>query len=233
MHSCSDFFQLTVQKLLYLQIDFIEKMENLRQIGIVPVDYGVLCSIYSNYSYPRNKIAGLEQEGKLIRLKRGIYVVSPGITGQLLSRELIANHIYGPSYVSMESALRYYGLIPEQVYIVRSMTINRSRKFLNPVGYFEYITVPDNYYPIGISQQISQDKYTFLIASPEKALCDMIVATPGLRLQSEKALMTYLEKDLRFDMSALETMDPLIIEKCAETGRKKPILRLLLKRIRL
>ncbi len=204
-------------------------MENLEQIGIIPVDYGVLQSLYSDYSFPRNKIAAIEQEGKIIRLKRGVYVVSPDTSKQLLSTELIANHIYGPSYVSMESALRYYGLIPERVYTVRSMTINRSKKFENPIGYFEYITVSHKYYPIGITQHTVQNKYTFLIATPEKALCDMISATPRLRIQSEKALKTYLEDDLRFEMSALDTMNPDIIRECIETGKKKDILKLLLK----
>lgn len=204
-------------------------MENLEQFGIVPVDYGVLRSIYSNYSFPRNKIAALEQEGKIIRLKRGTYVVSPDISKQLLSAELVANHIYGPSYVSMESALRYYGLIPEQVYTVRSMTVNRSKKFENSIGYFEYITVPYKYYPIGISQQLIQNKYTFLIATPEKALCDLIIVTPRLLIQSERAMRTYLEDDLRFDMSALGTMNADIISECIEKGKKKSILKILLK----
>lgn len=204
-------------------------MEKLEQIGIVPVDYAVLRSLYSDYSFPRNKIAGIEQEGKIIRLKRGMYVVSPEVSKQLLSIELIANHIYGPSYVSMESALRYYGLIPEQVYTVRSMTTNRSKKFENPVGSFEYITVDREYYPIGITQQIIENKYTFLIASPEKALCDMITATPRLRLQSVKALRIYLEDDLRFEMSALENMNPDIVWECSGTGKKQDILKLLLK----
>ena len=204
-------------------------MDKIEQIGIIPVDYAVLRSLYSDYSFPRNKIAGLEQEGKLIRLKRGLYVVSPDVSRQLLSIEMIANHIYGPSYVSMESALRYYGLIPEQVYTVRSMTTNRSRKFENSIGNFDYITVDENYYPIGITHQIVENRYTFLIASPEKALCDMITATPRLRIQSEKALNTYLDVDLRFEMSALKTMNADIVRECMKTGKKKEILKLLLK----
>lgn len=80
-------------------------MENLKQLGIIPVDYALLGSLFSGYRSPRNKIANLEIEGKLIRLKRGLYVVSPNESGKLLSTELIANHLYGPSYVSMESAL--------------------------------------------------------------------------------------------------------------------------------
>jgi predicted transcriptional regulator of viral defense system len=78
-------------------------MEELEQLGIIPAGYAVLRSLFSDYCSPRNKIANLEQAGKIIRLKRGMYVVSPKISKQVLSVELIANHIYGPSYVSMES----------------------------------------------------------------------------------------------------------------------------------
>lgn len=204
-------------------------MENLDQFGIVPIDYGVLRAIYSNYSFPRNKIAGLEQNGSLIRLKRGSYVVSPNYSKQLLSVELIANHLYGPSYVSMETALRFHGLIPEQVYAIRSMTVKRAKIFENSIGRFEYVTVPETYYPVGIMQQLVHENYSFLIASPEKALCDMIVASPGLRFQSEKALKSYLEEDLRFDMSALDKMNPEIIENCMKSGKKKSSLSLLYK----
>lgn len=203
-------------------------MEELERLGIIPVDYAVLRSLFADYHSPRNKIANLEQAGKIIRLKRGMYVVSPKVTKQLLSVELIANHIYGPSYVSMESALRYYGLIPEQVYTVRSLTTNRSKSFENPTGNFEYITINDAYYAIGIRQETIENKYTFLIATPEKALCDMITATPHLRIQSEKALVAYLKEDLRFDMSGLDNMDPNIVKACIENGKKKEILRIIL-----
>ena len=204
-------------------------MEKLEQLGVIPVDYAVLRSLYSNYSFPRNKIAGLEQDGKIIRLKRGMYVVSPNVSRQILSIELIANHIYGPSYVSMHSALRYYGLIPEQVYTVTSMTTNRSRKFENAIGNFDYKTVGWQYYSIGIIQQTVEKSYTFLIASPEKALCDIIIVTPRLRLQSEKALRTFLEDDLRFEMAVLENMNSDIIRESLEAGKKKEMLKLLLK----
>lgn len=204
-------------------------MEELAQLGIIPIDYAVLRSLFSDYRFPRNKIAHLEQTGKIIRLKRGMYVVSPNISKQLLSVELVANHIYGPSYVSMESALRYYGLIPEKVHTIRSMTANRSRIFENPVGNFKYITVSDSYYSIGINQQSVENKYTFLIATPEKALCDMITATPQLSIQSKKALISYLEEDLRFEMSGLDHMNIAIIRKCINTGKKKEVLKLLLK----
>ncbi len=208
-------------------------METLEQLGVIPVDYSVLRSLFSDYSFPQNKIANLEREGKIIRLKRGQYIVSDKISRELISPELIANHIYGPSYVSMESALRFYGLIPEQVFSVRSMTTNRSRRFTNSIGIFDYITVNERYYSIGIKQQIVEDRYAFLIASPEKALCDMITATPRLKLQSVKAMQIYLEEDLRFDITRLEEFNKEVIAECIQTGKKADILRLLLKLVKL
>lgn len=204
-------------------------MESLEQLGVIPVDHSVLRTLFAEYKFPKNKIASLENEGKLIRLKKGMYVVSPNVSGELLSVELIANHLYGPSYVSMESALRYYGLIPEKVFTVRSATTNRSKKFENSIAAFQYVSVNEDYYSIGISQKTVDNKYTFLIASPEKALCDLIITTPGINFQSMKAIETYLEDDLRLDMSAFAAMDKTIIEQCAATGKKRTALELLLK----
>jgi|SRR5659263_10251 len=203
-------------------------MENLKQLGIIPVSYTLLGSLFSGYKSPRNKIANLEIVGKLIRLKRGLYVVSPKESGRLLSTELIANHIYGPSYISMESALRYYGLIPESVHIVRSMTIKRSRDFENSISRFEYIACSEDYYPIGINQKINDD-FSFLIASPEKALCDLIAYTPAIRPRFINALRLYLEEDIRLDMEAFYSMDVKIFSECAEVGKKKNDLNNLIK----
>lgn len=204
-------------------------MNELKQLGVIPLNISVLRSLFSMYNYPNDKIQSLEDDGKLVRLKKGEYVVSPEVSGELLSVELIANHIYGPSYVSMESALRYYNLIPEKVFTVRSATTKRSKKFKNNIAAFQYVSVNEEYYSIGINQKIIDNKYTFLIGSPEKALCDLIVATPGLNFQSVKFVETYLEDDLRLDMEGFATMDKTIIEQCAETGKKRKALELLLK----
>ena len=195
-------------------------METLKQLGIIPVDYVLLSSLFSAYKSPRNKIANLEIEGKLIRLKRGLYVVSPHESGKLLSTELIANHLYGPSYVSMESALRYYGLIPERIHVLRSMATKRSRVFENSISRFEYINCSEDYYPIGINQKIGDD-YSFLIASPERALCDLIAYTPEVRPRFIKSLLLYLEEDIRLNMEAFYKMNVKIFEQCAELGKKR------------
>lgn len=195
-------------------------MDRLKKLGIIPIDYSLLNSILTEYSSPRNKVAALEKSGDLMRLKRGLYVVSPRVSGSILSTELIANHIYGPSYLSMESALRYYGLIPERVYAVRSMTLKRSKDFENSIGRFDYTYCPNEYYSIAIRQESYCD-YTFLIASPEKALCDLINYTPNLNLRFKKSMKEYLEENIRFDMDEFYKMDIEVFRECAKVSKKR------------
>jgi predicted transcriptional regulator of viral defense system len=203
-------------------------MIDLEQYGNIPVNHAVMSENLRDYRSPNDKIAAMEKYGDIIRIKKGLYVVSPKISRKQLSRELIANHLYGPSYVSFETALSFYGLIPEKVYAVRSATFKRAKQYENAVGRFEYVTVPQEYYSIGINQQIVDNEYTYLVASPEKALCDLILATPNLRLQSVRAMQAYLEEDLRIDFSVLQRVDTEIIRQCKEVGRKKNELELLL-----
>jgi len=202
-------------------------MKRLAPFGSVPIDTSVLKSVFFDYGFPGNKVSQLEKNGNLIRLKRGLYAVSPEVSGQTISLELIANHLYGPSYVSMEFALRYYGLIPERVFEVKSMTSKRSRQFVNDLATFTYIETTADYFPIGI-RQVSATQ-TFLIASPEKALCDLIAYTQGLRIQSLKSMLQYLEEDIRFDTAELAHFDIELIKQCIEFGKKKRELILLLK----
>ncbi len=204
-------------------------MKELEQFSIIPVDSATLSTVLNNYKLPNDKIAALEKSGDLIRLKKGLFVVSSEISNRTLSRELIANHLYGPSYISLESALSFYGLIPEKVHAVRSVIMKRAKAFSTPLGNFDYSTVPEDYFSIGIYQEIIDDRYAYLIASPEKAICDMIVTTPRLRLQSVKAVQTYLEENLRIDLSVLKTIDIDIIKQCLGTEKKKTELTQLLK----
>ena len=202
-------------------------MERLIGLGNIPVDYSVLETVFSDYSYPRNKIASLELNGSLIRLKRGMYVVSPTVSGKLISAELVANHIYGPSYISMESALRIHGYIPESVHTVKSMTLKRSKDFVNQISLFKYINCDSAWYSIGIDQTMTDN--TILIASPEKALCDLIAYTPMLSPRFVKSLRVFLEEDLRLDMEAFYKMDTEIIRTCSMAGKKRNELNNLLK----
>ena len=196
-------------------------MNILEQFGVVPIDFPTLVNLLGEYKSPRDKVSSLEKSGQLIRLKKGLFVVSPDIHKRALSKELIANHLYGPSYISFENALSYYKLIPERVYTMRSMTSRRGKNFSTPLGNFEYVTVKEDYFEIGIRQEIVNNSFAWLIASPEKAICDMIVSTSGLRLQSVKAVREYIEEDLRIDFNSVGNFDPEIVKQCIDTGIKR------------
>jgi predicted transcriptional regulator of viral defense system len=204
-------------------------MERLRDIGVIPINEDVLYSLYSDLKHPDDKVIELEQKGLVIRVKRGLYVVSPKVHKLEISTELVANHLYRPSYVSLETALSYYGLIPERVYSVLSVCTKQRKQYSTPLGNFEYIKVPENYFSIGINQEIINNSYAFLIASPEKALCDKITNLRNIRILSVKAMHEYLENDLRFEMSALSSFNADIIENCIKFGKKKTELTQLLK----
>ena len=204
-------------------------MINLDQFRNTPVDYATLVTLLRDYRFPKDKIAAMEKQQQLIRIKKGLFVVAQQEGTSPISRELIANHLYGPSYVSLESVLSYHNLIPERVYRVRSVTMKRFKMYDTPLGVFEYRTVSPEYFSIGIQQQVTQDNTAFLIASPEKALCDLIVLSSGLRLQSSKAVKIYLEENLRIDLFENRSWNTEIISQCMEVGKKKTALSQLLK----
>ena len=203
----------------------------LSEIGTIPVTTSIIESLYPELKSANKKVTWLEKQGVIIRLKRGLYVVNPKLLGKTLSSELIANHLYTPSYISMSTALRYYGLIPEAVYVHQSMTVKHPRSFQTPVGNYDYKYISRKAFPIGV-RSMNKGDYAFLIASPEKALCDVICYTAGLRLRFCKELYAYLEEDLRFDMDMLHSMNISIIERCAEVGKKTTTLNNLIKLIR-
>ena len=203
----------------------------LSEIGIVPITTSVIESFYPELKSTDKKVIWLEKNGYLIRLKRGLYVVNPQYSGKMLSSELIANHLYTPSYVSMSSALRYYGLIPETVYTHQSMTIKHSRSFNTPIGYYDYKQISRKAFSVGI-RSVHKGDFAFLIASPEKALCDLIANSSMVNLRYMKDVEIYLEQDIRMDMDEFYKMDTSIFEDYIKVGKKADSISTLLKFLR-
>lgn len=203
----------------------------LLQFGNIPVQAGMLKTCFDYLASPSKKLQALENDGQLIRLKRGLYVVNSELTGKPYSPGLNANHIYGPSYVSQHWALRWYGLIPERVFTLTSVTTKHARMFENSLGRFTYEQVSTSYFPIGVTR-VEEQGTPFMMATPEKALCDMILHDQHLPDRSVRRLGIYLEEDLRFDTYALKDFDVSIVEQCAQFGRKENILNNLIKIIK-
>ena len=203
----------------------------LSEIGTIPVTTSIIESLYPELKSANKKVTWLEKQGVIIRLKRGLYVVNPKLLGKTLSSELIANHLYTPSYISMSTALRYYGLIPEAVYVHQSMTVKHPRSFQTPVGNYDYKYISKAAFPIGV-RSMYQDNYAFLIASPEKALCDLIANSSKVIPRSMKEVEIYLEQDIRMDMDEFNKMDETIFEDYIKVGKKADSISTLLKFLR-
>lgn len=146
------------------------------------------------YKNPQTRVQRLVQAEKLFLVRRGLYE-----TKQHVSPHLLAGTIYGPSYISFVSALSYYGLIPERVYACTSATQNKNRtkSFHTPYGDFYYHDIPQEAYPYGVVWKQEGDSYSYLMAAPEKALCDLLYLQPSV--YSRKALEEMLFSDLRID----------------------------------
>ena len=203
----------------------------LSEIGTIPVTTSIIESLYPELKSANKKVTWLEKQGIIIRLKRGLYVINPEYSGKTLSSELIANHLYTPSYISMSTALRYYGLIPEAVYVHQSMTVKHSRSFQTPVGSYDYKYISREAFSIGVRSMHKGD-YAFLIASPEKALCDLIANSSKVILRYMKDVETYLEQDIRMDMDEFHKMDATIFEDYINVGKKADSISTLLKFLR-
>ena len=200
----------------------------LSEIGLVPVTTSIIESLYPELKSPDKKVVWLEKNGYIIRLKRGLYVVNPEHSGKILSSELIANHLYTPSYISMSTALRYYGLIPEAVYVHQSMTVKHSRSFQTPIGSYDYKFISREAFSVGV-RSIHKGDYAFLMASPEKALCDLIANSSKVNLRYMKDVENYLENDIRMDMEEFMRFDLRVLEEYIKVGKKSDSIATLLK----
>ena len=185
-----------------------------------PVSHQVLLSLLKDYKRPNDKIYEMVKAGKLIPLKRGLYQFR-NPTGLLPEPFNIANILYGPSYVSAESALSYYGLIPEQVFTVASITTKKSVSFENEVGIFEYRHLSIPYYSFGIQRINLREKQYALIATPEKALFDKIIVTQGLLFRSVSSAKEFLLENMRMDEIRLREMDILTMKSWLNEAPKK------------
>ena len=200
----------------------IDTEELRRSIPGEEFDYQSLLGALKGYERPRDKITALLRRGVIVRVKKGIYVFGQKYARRPFSREALANIIYGPSYVSLDYALHYHGLIPERVEAVTSVSVGRNRRFTTPVGLFLYSTAPLKAYQIGIDQA-EVDGRTFLIATPEKALCDKIYNDRGTGIRSQTEMRKYLFASLRIDPESLKRLDADVVADVGERYRSRKI----------
>ena len=181
----------------------------------------------SSYGRPNDKISEMLKSGELLALRRGLYVPGPELDLPLPNNFLIANHLRGPSYISLESALSYWGLIPERVYEISSVTTKTSKTYETAIGRFSYQHLMTPYYSFGIKSIQLTEMQTAMVASPEKALCDKIILTSGVLLRSIPQALDFLLEDMRLDEDLLRGFDIATIHSWIEDAPKKNSLQML------
>ena len=124
--------------------------------------------------------------GKIHQLRRGRYVIAPPYQKKQPHPFLVANHLQSASYVSLQSALSFYGLIPEIVNITTSVSTGRPERLETPLGAYEFRHIKTALF-FGYRMTDLGEQRAF-VASPEKALLDLIY------LQAGGGAMAYLEE---------------------------------------
>lgn len=194
-----------------------------------PITHSIVAEMLPEYNRPNDKISELIKSGELLSIRRGLYVAGPETDLPIPNSFLIANHLRGPSYVSLESALAYWSIIPERVYEISSVTLKSTKNYTTPVGRFSYQRLSSPYYSFGIQSVKLTEQQTALIASREKALCDKIILTPGILLRSITQTQDFLLDDMRMDEEMLRTLNISTIHSWLEDAPKKNSLKMLIK----
>lgn len=204
-------------------------IEAIRNYSGQPITRQILMDLLRDYRRPYDKINELTRQDLLIQVKRGVFIPGSRLSVQAPEKLLLANHLWGPSYVSSDSALSYWGLIPERVYEIFSMTTNLAKTYKTPVGRFRYIRLPLPYYSFGIQRVELATKQMALIAGKEKSLCDKIVTTPGLKLRSVRQTREFLLEDLRISRESLRELNTQSINDYLDEAPKQDSISILIK----
>lgn len=190
------------------------------------IDYTFVMDCLRDYKSPRSKLTTLLQKGDLIRVKKGLYLFGSDYRKGPYSPEIMANKIYGPSYVSREYALAYYGLIPEHVAEVTSISIKRARDFDTPIGRFSYAHLPPKLYQVNFNLVSVRNNETALIATPEKALADLLYFRDD-HPETLNELVDLLFDDLRLDDALVSQMRIGMLTEILKAGGS-PTLKLII-----
>lgn len=167
------------------------------------LDHLALMERFKSYASPKSKLTQMVRSGKLIKIRRGLYIDSQEST---YSIKTLANLICYPSYISFEYALSFYDMIPEKVEMITSASFqkNKNKTFHTLVGTFIYYYLQPSVYPFGINR-LEENGQPYLIATREKALLDTLSKIRGVR--SIKAMQNLIVEDLRLDEDVLHDLD--------------------------
>ncbi|MCF7793899.1 MAG: hypothetical protein K9N09_09150 [Candidatus Cloacimonetes bacterium] len=157
------------------------------------------------YSSPKAKITRMIKNNEIIQLKRGIFLDKDDRNYSLFS---LSSLIYGPSYVSFQSAMSHYGLIPERTPSVTcaSFSKNKNKSIETSIGNFYYFYIPTKVYPYDTMIR-EENNQNYIIASPEKSLSDMLYKVRDI--DNINQIEGLLLEDWRIEIEDLKNLNPV------------------------
>lgn len=157
-------------------MEFKESLALLREVSVF--ESALLMAGADSPQQVQRQLSDWTRAGKLVQLRRGLYALPEPYQPARPHEFAIANALRPASYVSLQSALAYYGLIPEHVPVTTSVTTGRPGRGDNAFGRFLYRHVaPERFFGFRY-HQVAVGEWAFL-AAPEKALLDLVYLTPG------------------------------------------------------
>jgi predicted transcriptional regulator of viral defense system len=171
----------------------------------------------AEYSSPKSKLSRMIKAGEIIQLKRGLFLSTED---RSYSAKSLSSLIYGPSYISFECALAYYDLIPERVESITCAVFNKNknRSYHTPAGDYYYHYIPAVVFPYETLLS-SENNQNFLIASPEKAICDTLYKERGISNVAE--LLAILTEGWRIDLDHINNLSAASFRFLLPLYRKK------------
>ncbi len=158
----------------------------------------------------KNQLSVWTRDGKLTRLRRGVYLLGEPYRKQMPSVYYTSNRLLRPSYVSLQTALQFHGMIPDAVGVVQAVTPKHGREWETTVGTFDYRSIKQERfwgYREYATGQSDRPQQTFLMARPEKCLLDLFYLKKG---QWEASRL----RQMRFQN--LDRLEPETLESDAE-----------------
>jgi hypothetical protein len=178
-------------------------------------DSGLLLTGSAKPHEIRRQLSRWRQSGKIFQLRRGLYCLAPPFQKVIPHPFLVANRLHPASYVSLQSALAYYGMIPEHVPVTTSVTTGRPARWETPLGVFDFRRIQIDFFD-GFRVVDLRGKRQAFVAAPEKALLDLIYLEPA---SDSPDYLTELR------LSGLDRLDWPFLERLARKVVKPKLLR--------
>jgi len=159
--------------------------------------------------------------GEILRLKPGLFVLDQPYRTSEPHPFVLAAMLHAPSHISLESALRYHGLIPEAVYQVSSVTVGRSREFSTPLGVFDFRRVPASAPRAGVeSVAVARNAWAF-VASPLRAIADKVYLDKEITWNRNG--LGYLTESLRIEEDDLRLFSFDALDEILDSIRSRRV----------